>query len=94
MDQGQSGAIQRMEEGPPLHLGVVAIEKEAFGSSSTTVPSFTFTMLVNQNQKQKFKSSLSLIICNICYVIFGPDFLSMTTACGIMIIVKGSGLGY
>ena len=26
-----SGAIQGMEYHPPLHLGVVAIEKEAFG---------------------------------------------------------------
>ena len=28
----------------PLHLGVVAIEKGAFGSPSTTVANFTFTL--------------------------------------------------
>ena len=32
-----SGAIQGMKKRPPLHLGVVAIEKEAFGSQSTNV---------------------------------------------------------
>ena len=31
-----------MEQGPPLHLGVAAIEKEAFGSSSTKVANFTY----------------------------------------------------
>ena len=32
-----SGAIQGKEWHPPLHVGAVAIEKEAFGSASTTV---------------------------------------------------------
>ena len=32
-----SGAIQGKELDPPLHLGVVAIEKGALGSPSTTV---------------------------------------------------------
>ena len=32
-----SGAIQKKEQRPPLHLGVVAIEKGAFRSLSTTV---------------------------------------------------------
>ena len=31
----------------PLHLGVVAIEKGAFGSPSTTVTNFTFTTLLS-----------------------------------------------
>ena len=35
MDQGQSGAIQVKELRPSLHLGVVAIQKGAFGSLST-----------------------------------------------------------
>ena len=29
---------------PPLHLGVVANQKGAFGSPSTTVPNFTYTV--------------------------------------------------
>ena len=33
----QSGVIQRKDLRPPLHLGVVAIEKGAFGSLSTKV---------------------------------------------------------
>ena len=36
-----SGAIQGKEY-HPLHLGVVAIEKGAIVSSSTTVPTFTY----------------------------------------------------
>ena len=36
-----SGAIQGKEWRPPLHLGVVAIEKGAFSSPSTTVANFT-----------------------------------------------------
>ena len=31
-----------MEDRPPLHLGVVAIEKEVFGLTSTKVANFTF----------------------------------------------------
>ena len=31
-----------MEYHPPLHLGVVTIEKGAFGSASTKVANFTF----------------------------------------------------
>ena len=38
-----SGAIQRKELRPPLHLGVVAIEKGVFWSPSPTVANFTFT---------------------------------------------------
>ena len=34
---------------PPLHLGVVAIEKGAFGSPSTMVANFTFTYCSNAN---------------------------------------------
>ena len=34
-----SGAIQRHDLGPPLHLGIVAIEKELFMLPSTTVVS-------------------------------------------------------
>ena len=30
---------------PPLHLGVVAIEKEALGSFSTTVTNFTYAYI-------------------------------------------------
>ena len=36
-----SGAIQGKEYHPPLHLGVVAIEKGAFGLPSTTVSQLT-----------------------------------------------------
>ena len=31
-----------MEQHPPLHLGIVAVEKGAFGSPSTKVANFTF----------------------------------------------------
>ena len=33
-----------MEQHPSLHLGVVAIEKGAFGSLSTMVANFTFLL--------------------------------------------------
>ena len=36
--------MQRKEKHPPLHLGVVANEKEAFESSLTTIANFTFTL--------------------------------------------------
>ena len=41
-DQGYSGAIQGKELRSPLHLGVVAIEKGAFGSPSTNVANFIY----------------------------------------------------
>ena len=40
-----SRVIQGKEYCPPLHLGVVAIEKEAFGSPTTRVVNFTFTYI-------------------------------------------------
>ena len=43
MDQGESGAIQGKVLYSSLHLCVVAIEKGAFGSPSTTVTNLTFT---------------------------------------------------
>ena len=42
MNQGESGAIRGKELRPPLHLGVVAIEKGAFWSPSTAVANFTY----------------------------------------------------
>ena len=44
MHQGYSGAIQGKELRPHLHLTVVAIEKEAFWSPSTTVANFTYLL--------------------------------------------------
>ena len=41
-----SGAIQGKELRPPLHLGVVAIEKGAFESLSTTIANFTFLKII------------------------------------------------
>ena len=41
-----NGAIQEKEWCPPLHLGVVAIEKGAFGSHLTTVANFTFYLYI------------------------------------------------
>ena len=38
-DEGQNRAIRRMELRLPLHVGIVAIEKTAFGSPSTTITS-------------------------------------------------------
>ena len=35
----------------PLHLGVVAIEKEAFESPSTKVTNFTFYLSIQQQKK-------------------------------------------
>ena len=35
------------KQSPPLHLGVVAIEKGAFGSPSTTVANFTYMVSSN-----------------------------------------------
>ena len=40
--QQLSGAIQGKELRPPLHLGVVAIEKGAFGSPSTAVANYNY----------------------------------------------------
>ena len=37
-----SGAIQEKEYRPPLHLGVVAIEKVTFGSLSTIVAQLSY----------------------------------------------------
>ena len=41
------GKVEQSREGvaPPLHLGVVAIEKGAFGLPSTMVANFTFTYI-------------------------------------------------
>ena len=39
---------------PPLHLGVVGIEKGAFGSPSTTVANFTFNFIVQYYGKFHF----------------------------------------
>ena len=39
---GKDGAIQGKKERPPLHLGVVANEKRAFRSTSTTFTNFTY----------------------------------------------------
>ena len=44
MYQGPSGAIQRKELHPSLHLSVVAIEKEVFWLPSTTVANFTYLL--------------------------------------------------
>ena len=35
-----------MESRPPLHLGVVAFEKEAFGSTLSKFANFTFFLLL------------------------------------------------
>ena len=39
-------SIQGMEKHPPLHCGVVAIEKGAFGSPSTKVANFTLPYII------------------------------------------------
>ena len=39
------GKVEQSRESPPLHLRVVAIEKGAFESPSTTVDNFTFLPL-------------------------------------------------
>ena len=49
-----------MELHPPLHLGVVAIEKGAFGSPLTAVANFS--LLINQKCQEKPKS-----ICWRCF---------------------------
>ena len=41
--KGNSGAFLGKELCPPLHLGVVAIEKGAFGSPLTTVANLLYT---------------------------------------------------
>ena len=45
MDQGYCGAIQEKELRPSLNLGVVAIEKGAFGTPPTKVTNFTYIVL-------------------------------------------------
>ena len=42
MDQGKSGTIQAKELCPSVHLGVVPIEKGAFGLLSTMVANFSY----------------------------------------------------
>ena len=44
--KGKSGAIQGKKLRPLLHLDVVAIEKEAFWSPSTSLANFTFTIYI------------------------------------------------
>ena len=51
-----------MELCPPVHLGVVAIEKGAFGSPSTTIGNFTLLIYgrdvtVKKYKRQYFKSA-------------------------------------
>ena len=45
--QHYKGKVEQSREGvaPPLHLGVVAIEKGAFGLPSTMVANFTFLLI-------------------------------------------------
>ena len=70
MYQGLGGAIQGKELRPPLLLGVVAIEKGAFWSPSTTVALdygrqlyfFTYLLL-----KYKFEFSLSRFVLNVIF---------------------------
>ena len=45
-----------MELRPSLHLGVVAIEKAAFGSPSSKVTDFTFTINISPLVKQPHNS--------------------------------------
>ena len=47
--KGKVELIQGMELRPPLHLGVVAIEKGAFGSPSTKVANFTYFISIIRN---------------------------------------------
>ena len=55
------GKVEQSREGvaPPLHLGVVAIEKGAFGSPSTLVANFTyfFTYLTYRFDSKKYYHS-------------------------------------
>ena len=57
------GKVEQSRErsSAPLHLGVVAIEKEAFGSPSTLVANFTFTFYIKISKTLRY-SSLSLFI--------------------------------
>ena len=43
--KGKVEQFSEKEQRPPLHLSVVAIEKRAFGSPSTTVANYLFTVL-------------------------------------------------
>ena len=52
-------AIQGMEKCPPLHLGVIATEKGAFGSPSTKVCQLHFTQF--NNQKHFYFKLFSLV---------------------------------
>ena len=48
-----------MEYHPPLHLGVVAFEKVAFGSPSTVIANFTyFSLLFKIEQKLRMRQFL------------------------------------
>ena len=49
-----------MELRPPLHLGVVAIEKGAFGSPSTMVANFTYFSILMETLLSLF---FNLIKC-------------------------------
>ena len=46
-DQGESGTIKGMERHPSLYLGVVDIERGAFGLPSTKVIKFTYSWAVS-----------------------------------------------
>ena len=67
------GKVEQSRErsSPPLHLDVVTIEKGAFGLSSTTVASFTFTIISTGRYyatiptSNKKKTDCSLSCCKI-----------------------------
>ena len=66
---------------PPLHLGVVAIEKGASGSPSTKVANFTFTFFYDC---KRWHFVWLVYLCN--------HFFLVTR--GVMLVFVGSGLSY
>ena len=59
-----------MEKRPPLHLGVVVIEKGAFGSPSTTLTNFNFTYdIYGYNLVETM--IINVLIYDVCLKIYG-----------------------
>ena len=84
-----------MEIWPPLHLSVVAIEKEAFGSPSTKVTNFTFYLHLCPSyffihiDSTPLRSSVKCIF-GISYRLELPGILLMCLAAFFLIILSRS----
>ena len=60
-----------MELRPPLHLGVVAIEKGAFGSPSTKVANFTYIYGNADSNGYRYLTRLAFLVYRVSHYLLG-----------------------